>query len=763
MAWGQPPKGAASTSARTQPSSTQTLAASTIQRPTIPRRSIKVVLIGDGGCGKTSLRNQFLSGKFSPNYRATIGADFITKSLPAYQHEPEGERVTLQIWDTAGQERFQSLGSAFYRGADAVIIAFDLSQADAAAATPTTDGASPASSLDRIKVWYDAFMDKAPGPRTEAERRRFCWICVGNKSDIVQRYNLPGVEREQVREVLDSLVPSPPDQPDWGLKQSLDDDRPEPPNGARPTGAKEPASPEEVLQRPDPNRSRQQHSEGDALGRKGKGDRPRTSSESNNDPETPYGTFSTITGLPPGLNVTRGDLTIHHKKGHQKRQSIRSIDVFQPQSPEEEGSGSAGGGAGATASRPGIGRSKSTGSAVFSPSTPTRGRAKAEDARQRVDSTMSIGAPSIYHTPRSSAFFGTSPSVASQPSTAGGRSAKVSTGSSVDTQATARTAGAETAKAAPTTAIKDAKLSTSPGPLSFLEKVNTLQSPPGLDRGRQNPNRLVPAASTSIGSQLVAPNGHAGPSSAGSGPEQGRRPEGGEGGHGMAKPGSSSGGEGSFNKVKDVVPSASGSSLVPSGDPIPFPSGGEIDDDDLPAAQGVSGGADVDLDVVDETDEDERGDDAARYSTTREASPTTRSARDLDGDVGDRAGDRATSYGRRPRTTGGGQGAGTAAATASARHGSSGVEEGFTLFYTSAKTGENVERMFRHVVDRVVARWVDEEAEMQSAAAGGEEGEGLMVAPPSDRQREEELVRRGIRIAAGKDPNPRRGWRACCT
>ena len=56
--------------------------------------------------------NQFVHKRFSNQYKATIGADFLTKEIMI-----EDKLVTLQIWDTAGQERFQSLGVAFYRGA----------------------------------------------------------------------------------------------------------------------------------------------------------------------------------------------------------------------------------------------------------------------------------------------------------------------------------------------------------------------------------------------------------------------------------------------------------------------------------------------------------------------------------------------------------------------------------------------------------------------------------------------------------------------
>ncbi|ETO14031.1 hypothetical protein RFI_23334 [Reticulomyxa filosa] len=62
--------------------------------------------------GKTSLMNQYVNDKFSKSYKATIGADFLTKEILI-----DDKLVTMQIWDTAGQERFQSLGMAFYREA----------------------------------------------------------------------------------------------------------------------------------------------------------------------------------------------------------------------------------------------------------------------------------------------------------------------------------------------------------------------------------------------------------------------------------------------------------------------------------------------------------------------------------------------------------------------------------------------------------------------------------------------------------------------
>ncbi|GJE89231.1 ras-domain-containing protein [Phanerochaete sordida] len=165
-------------------------------------RTVKLVVVGASGVGKTSLRNQYVSGRFTTGYRATIGADFITKSVPHYA-EP-GESVTLQIWDTAGQERFSSLSSAFFRGADAVLLMFDVNQ-------PQT--------LEALRKWWDDFRDKAPVP--DDERDSFCAVFVGNKIDVsVPNGNASAtsgasgsgarIRDEQALTLMHELIPPPP-------------------------------------------------------------------------------------------------------------------------------------------------------------------------------------------------------------------------------------------------------------------------------------------------------------------------------------------------------------------------------------------------------------------------------------------------------------------------------------------------------------------------------------------------------------------------
>ena len=73
--------------------------------------------------GKTSLIIRYMKGKFSNQYRITVGADLFSNEIAF-----NDKQVILQVWDTAGQEKFQSIGAAFYRGSDACILVYDITQ-----------------------------------------------------------------------------------------------------------------------------------------------------------------------------------------------------------------------------------------------------------------------------------------------------------------------------------------------------------------------------------------------------------------------------------------------------------------------------------------------------------------------------------------------------------------------------------------------------------------------------------------------------------
>lgn len=81
----------------------------------------KVLLIGDSGVGKSCILLRFADDVYSESYISTIGVDFKIKTITR-----NGNTIKLQIWDTAGQERFRTITSSYYRGAHAIILAFDL-------------------------------------------------------------------------------------------------------------------------------------------------------------------------------------------------------------------------------------------------------------------------------------------------------------------------------------------------------------------------------------------------------------------------------------------------------------------------------------------------------------------------------------------------------------------------------------------------------------------------------------------------------------
>ncbi|URD80967.1 Ras family [Musa troglodytarum] len=90
-----------------------------------PNLTFKLVLLGDGRVGKTSLVLRYVNNVFSEKQEATVQAFYLKKHLVI-----EGVPVTLSIWDTAGQERFHALGPIYYRDADAALLVYDITDND---------------------------------------------------------------------------------------------------------------------------------------------------------------------------------------------------------------------------------------------------------------------------------------------------------------------------------------------------------------------------------------------------------------------------------------------------------------------------------------------------------------------------------------------------------------------------------------------------------------------------------------------------------
>jgi Ras-related protein Rab-1A len=118
--------------------------------------TIRLLLLGESGVGKSSLLLRFTDDTFEDTYISTIGIDFRVKTV-----EIDGRPVKLQIWDTAGQERFRTITRAYYRGCQGIILVFDVSKLN---------------TFNMTEYWMDEI-----SKNTDFDVPK---ILVGNKSDL---------------------------------------------------------------------------------------------------------------------------------------------------------------------------------------------------------------------------------------------------------------------------------------------------------------------------------------------------------------------------------------------------------------------------------------------------------------------------------------------------------------------------------------------------------------------------------------------------
>ncbi|KAG0046505.1 rab32, member RAS oncoprotein [Gryganskiella cystojenkinii] len=84
----------------------------------------KILIVGELGCGKTSIIKRYVHNIFSMNYKSTIGVDFALKVI---QWSPDTV-VRLQLWDIAGQERFGNMTRVYYKEAVAAFVVYDVTR-----------------------------------------------------------------------------------------------------------------------------------------------------------------------------------------------------------------------------------------------------------------------------------------------------------------------------------------------------------------------------------------------------------------------------------------------------------------------------------------------------------------------------------------------------------------------------------------------------------------------------------------------------------
>jgi Ras-related protein Rab-8A len=138
---------------------------------------LKMLLVGDSNVGKSSLLLRFVDDQFSPSFVTTVGIDFKIKDvvLPSC-----GTKVKLQIWDTAGQERFRTITSAYYRGAQAIVIVYDITNKQ---------------SFSHLAYWVSQVKDS-----TATAGNNPILVIVGNKADLAEQRAVGDVEGRRFAE-----------------------------------------------------------------------------------------------------------------------------------------------------------------------------------------------------------------------------------------------------------------------------------------------------------------------------------------------------------------------------------------------------------------------------------------------------------------------------------------------------------------------------------------------------------------------------------
>lgn len=138
----------------------------------------KILLLGDGGVGKTSLLRRFIDNTFQPDYKSTIGVQFMTKVV-----ETELESVKLIIWDIAGQSKFTSYRHLYYRDAEGIILVYDTTR-------PRT--------FENLSIWIvDALQ------RTTKKTKI---ALLGNKCDLLDQRLVPNEYGSEFAKLHGSIV-----------------------------------------------------------------------------------------------------------------------------------------------------------------------------------------------------------------------------------------------------------------------------------------------------------------------------------------------------------------------------------------------------------------------------------------------------------------------------------------------------------------------------------------------------------------------------
>jgi small GTP-binding protein len=138
---------------------------------------MKCVIIGDSGCGKSSLITQYMTQKFEES-PSTIGVEFYSKKFKLFN-----TKYRMHIWDLAGQERFRSIARSYYRNCNVFILMYDISNY---------------KTFESLKYWYEEICKMYDLDDTESYQPSV--FVIGNKNDLPYRF----VHSDDVRKFIEN-------------------------------------------------------------------------------------------------------------------------------------------------------------------------------------------------------------------------------------------------------------------------------------------------------------------------------------------------------------------------------------------------------------------------------------------------------------------------------------------------------------------------------------------------------------------------------
>ena len=141
--------------------------------------TLKVVLIGETGVGKTSIISQFIDQIFQTDQQSTIGGTYSSKTVKC----SNGKILKLEIWDTAGQERYRSVTKMFYKDANAALLVYDIT--------------NKYSFEEMQNYWVEQVLESSP--------KDIILCIIANKSDLLQLEKVDEGEARQFAQKINAM------------------------------------------------------------------------------------------------------------------------------------------------------------------------------------------------------------------------------------------------------------------------------------------------------------------------------------------------------------------------------------------------------------------------------------------------------------------------------------------------------------------------------------------------------------------------------